>query len=91
MDGAKMILQFLMDMVRDLAVNWLIGMSQLWPASSVDAILSSVSVPSTLVGAVLSITFTAAAWGVIVTLLASYAALYVATGLLKALFSRIGS
>lgn len=86
-----MILQTLMDMLRDLAVTWLVGMSQLWPASSVDGILANVSIPSSLVGAVLAITFTAAAWGVIVTLLATYAGLYVTTGLLKALLSRIGA
>lgn len=91
MDGDKMILQTLMDMLRDLAVTWLVGMSQLWPASSVDGILANVSIPSSLVGAVLAITFTAAAWGVIVTLLATYAGLYVTTGLLKALLSRIGA
>lgn len=85
-----MIIQTVLDFIRDLLVNFLVGVAQLWPANSVDAVLTNISIPSSYVGAFLAVTYTPFIWGVCLTLLASYAALFVGTGIIKAIAGRIG-
>lgn len=86
-----MIIQGLLDFVRDIVVNFLVGLASLWPASAVDSVLNTISIPADRVGAVLAITFTPLGWGVMIALLATYAALFVGTGIIKAVAGRIGN
>lgn len=86
-----MIIQQLMDLIRDIIVNFLAGISQLWPASSVTSLLSSIGLPADLMGHGLAILFTPTGWGICITTLISYGALFVGTGVIKIITSRIGN
>lgn len=86
-----MIIQNLIDFARDLLVNFLVGVASLWPSSAVDAIMPSLSIPSSLVGAFLAVFYLPSGWAIIITLLASYAALFVGTAIIKAVAGRVGA
>lgn len=85
-----MIIQFLMDLLRDQIVNWLAGISIFWSAASVDAVLASIGSPSSVVGKGLAVLFTASGWGVVFTLLVSYLVFWAVTLPIRMIFDRLG-
>lgn len=91
MDGDQiMIVQMLLDFARDVMVNFLMGIASFWPASSVDGILATIGVPASLVGTVLAVFYQPIGWGIMVALLITYGALFIGSGIIKAIAGRIG-
>jgi len=84
-----MIIQNLLDFIRDIAVNFLIGIAQLWPASAVDTQLSYLSIPASTVGHILAMLYEPAGWGAMVALLAAYGVVFIATIPIKMILGRI--
>lgn len=84
-----MIIQNLLDLIRDIILNWVVGIAQLWPSSSVDPIIAGFGVPSAQMGSVLAIFYTATGWGIVVSTLATSIALFVITVPIKAILGRI--
>lgn len=85
-----MIIQAILDFFRDVVVTLLSTIASAWPATSVDSTLSSISIPADSIGAVLAVLFLPGGWGLIITLFATYCGLWVTTGLVKVVASRIG-
>lgn len=84
-----MIIQTLLDFMRDIAVNFLSGIAQLWPASNVDTQLSYLSIPSATVGHILAMLYEPGGWGIMVSLLIAYVGVFLATIPIKMILGRI--
>lgn len=78
-----MITQFLMDFVRGILVNLMVGIGALWPAANIDQFLTTINIPASTIGTVLAIFYQPIGWGIQITLLTGYLAFWLGSTFVK--------
>lgn len=84
-----MIIQGLMDFLRDTIVNWLVGVASLWSASDVTGFLAGLSLPTAQVGHLLAVIVTPGGWAANIALMLAVGVFWLATQVFAFIITRL--